>query len=142
MNTGLAFLAGAVCSILAGFLGMMSATSANVRTTEAARSSGQARALLVSFMGGSVMGLAVASLGLIGVGILFIFFGNYEHADVLSGFAMGASSIALFRPRRRRYLHQGRGCRRRSRRQGRGRHSRRRPPQSRRHRRQCRRQRG
>lgn len=96
MNTGLAFLAGAICSILAGFLGMMSATSANVRTTEAARSSGQARALLISFMGGSVMGLSVASLGLIGVGMFFIFFGNYEHADVLSGFAMGASSIALF----------------------------------------------
>ena len=95
-NTALAFLAGAICSVLAGFLGMMSATSANVRTTEAARSSGQASALIVSFLGGSVMGLAVAALGLIGVGVLFLLFGNAEDASVLSGFAMGASSIALF----------------------------------------------
>ncbi len=94
--TALAFLAGAICSVMAGFLGMMSATSANVRTSEAARSSGQASALIVSFLGGSVMGLAVAALGLIGVGIFFIFFGNVESASVLSGFAMGASSIALF----------------------------------------------
>ena len=96
ISTAVAFLSGAVCSVLAGFLGMMSATSANVRTSEAARTSGQARALMVSFLGGSVMGLSVASLGLLGVGIFFIFYGNYEHADVLSGFAMGASSIALF----------------------------------------------
>ena len=96
IDTALAFLAGGICSILAGYFGMMAATKANVRTTEAARSSGQARALVVSFLGGSVMGLSVASLGLIGVGIFFIYFGNYEHAEVLSGFAMGASSIALF----------------------------------------------
>ncbi len=96
INTALAFLTGAVCSILAGFLGMTAATKANVRTSEAARTTGQARALIVSFLGGSVMGLSVASLGLVGVGIFFLLFGNYEHADVLSGFAMGASSIALF----------------------------------------------
>ncbi|MBN1449322.1 MAG: sodium-translocating pyrophosphatase [Bacteroidetes bacterium] len=96
IDTAIAFLSGAICSVLAGFLGMMSATSANVRTSEAARSSGQARALIVSFMGGSVMGLSVAALGLIGVGIFFIFYGNYADAGVLSGFAMGASSIALF----------------------------------------------
>ncbi len=95
-NTSIAFLSGAVCSVMAGFLGMMSATSANVRTTEAARSSGQAKALMVSFLGGSVMGLSVAALGLIGVGIFFIYFGNEADAGVLSGFAMGASSIALF----------------------------------------------
>ncbi|MCB2203258.1 sodium-translocating pyrophosphatase [bacterium] len=95
-NTAIAFLAGAVCSVLAGFLGMMSATKANVRTSEAARSSGQARALVVSFLGGSVMGLSVASLGLLGVGIFFLIFGLGESAEVLSGFAMGASSIALF----------------------------------------------
>jgi K(+)-stimulated pyrophosphate-energized sodium pump len=95
-NTAIAFLAGAICSVLAGFLGMMSATRANVRTSEAARSFGQARALVVSFLGGSVMGLSVASLGLIGVGIFFIIFGLGESAEVLSGFAMGASSIALF----------------------------------------------
>ncbi|MBE0645576.1 MAG: sodium-translocating pyrophosphatase [Bacteroidetes bacterium] len=96
INTALAFLSGAVCSVLAGFLGMMAATKANVRTSEAARTSGQARALIVSFLGGSVMGLSVASLGLLGVGVFFLFFGNYAHADVMSGFAMGASSIALF----------------------------------------------
>ncbi|MDT8323822.1 MAG: sodium-translocating pyrophosphatase [Bacteroidota bacterium] len=96
MYTAIAFLSGAICSVLAGFLGMMSATKANVRTSEAARSSGQARALVVSFLGGSVMGLSVASLGLIGVGIFFVIFGLGDSAEVLSGFAMGASSIALF----------------------------------------------
>jgi K(+)-stimulated pyrophosphate-energized sodium pump len=96
LDTAIAFMAGGLCSILAGLFGMMAATSANVRTSEAARSTGQARALLVSFLGGSVMGLSVASLGLLGIGIFFIFFGNYTHAEVLSGFAMGASSIALF----------------------------------------------
>jgi len=94
--TGIAFVIGALCSVMAGFLGMTAATKANVRTTEAARSSGQAKALLVSFFGGSVMGLAVASLGLIGVGILFLIFHAPGEAGVLSGFAMGASSIALF----------------------------------------------
>ncbi len=94
--TAIAFISGAICSVLAGFLGMLSATKANVRTSEAARSSGQARALVVSFLGGSVMGLSVASLGLIGVGLFFIIFGLGDSAEVLSGFAMGASSIALF----------------------------------------------
>ncbi len=94
--TAIAFLSGAICSVLAGFLGMMSATKANVRTSEAARSAGQARALVVSFLGGSVMGLSVASLGLIGVGLFFVIFGFGDSAEVLSGFAMGASSIALF----------------------------------------------
>lgn len=96
LNTSIAFLSGAICSVLAGFLGMMSATRANVRTSEAARSSGQAKALMVSFLGGSVMGLSVAALGLLGVGIFFILFGNEADAGVMSGFAMGASSIALF----------------------------------------------
>jgi len=96
LESGIAFLAGAFCSVLAGFTGMMAATNANVRTTEAARSSGQAKALIVSFFGGSVMGLSVASLGLIGVSVFFLIFGNLEHAEVFSGFAMGASSIALF----------------------------------------------
>ncbi len=96
LDTAIAFAAGGLCSILAGLFGMTAATSANVRTSEAARGTGQARALLVSFLGGSVMGLSVASLGLLGIGTFFIFFGNYAHAEVLSGFAMGASSIALF----------------------------------------------
>ena len=96
IETAYAFLAGALCSVLAGLFCMMSATHANVRTTEAARGFGQAKALMVSFFGGSVMGLSVASLGLIGVGTVFLLFGNPEQAGVISGFAMGASSIALF----------------------------------------------
>ncbi len=95
-DTSIAFVAGGLCSVFAGLIGMMAATSANVRTTEAARSSGQAQALVISFFGGSVMGLSVASIGLLGVGIFFLIFGNPQHAEVLSGFAMGASSIALF----------------------------------------------
>ncbi len=94
--TGAAFLSGAACSMLAGFLGMRAATMANVRTAEAARTSGQAKALSVAFSGGAVMGLAVASLGLLGVGIFYHFFGRPETAQILSGFGMGASSIALF----------------------------------------------
>lgn len=95
-ETALAFLGGALCSMICGFIGMKAATRANVRTTEAAREAGQAKALLVSFNGGAVMGLAVASLGLVGVGIAFIIFGNAETAQYINGFAMGASSIALF----------------------------------------------
>lgn len=96
-STAVAFLSGAVCSVLAGLMGMTAATHANVRTTEAAHRFGQAKALSVSFAGGSVMGMAVASLGLLGVGIFFrIFGGSPETADVINGFAMGASSIALF----------------------------------------------
>ena len=99
--TLLAFISGALCSMLAGFFGMKAATRANLRTTEAARSSGQDKALLISFGGGSVMGLSVASLGLIGLGIFFlilheVFGGDLSRAVILNGFAMGASSIALF----------------------------------------------
>ncbi|MDR2869435.1 MAG: sodium/proton-translocating pyrophosphatase, partial [Deferribacteraceae bacterium] len=95
-KTAICFLAGAVCSVLAGFVGMNSATAANVRTSEAARSKGMAAALFVSFNGGAVMGLAVASLGLVGVGIAFYFLGDTQNAQYINGFAMGASSIALF----------------------------------------------
>jgi len=96
-QTAFAFLGGAVCSMTCGFIGMKAATRANVRTAEAARVSGQAKALEVSFNGGAVMGLAVASLGLVGVGIAYIFFGgDPETAKYINGFAMGASSIALF----------------------------------------------
>jgi len=95
-KTALAFLGGAFCSMLAGFIGMEAATRANVRTTEAARSSGQSKALFVAFLGGEVMGLAVASLGLLGVGVVFYFYGNPALVQYISGFAMGASSIALF----------------------------------------------
>ena len=96
LHTGIAFLSGALCSILAGYFGMQAATRANVRTAEAARSQGQGEALSVAFQGGSVMGLAVASLGLVGVGIFFHYFGHPETAAVINGFGMGASSIALF----------------------------------------------
>jgi len=93
--TGVAFLSGATCSMLAGFLGMNAATRANVRTTEAARGSGQTKALNIAFSGGAVMGMSVASLGLFGLGIYYHFFHKIDPA-VLVGFAMGASSIALF----------------------------------------------
>ncbi len=96
-QTALAFLGGALCSMTCGYIGMKAATRANVRTTEAARISGQAKALEVSFNGGAVMGLAVASLGLVGVGVAYIFFGgDVSTVRYINGFAMGASSIALF----------------------------------------------
>jgi len=97
----LSFIAGAFASGLAGFLGMRVATKANNRTTHAARSS-LAAALNVAFTGGSVMGLSVVGLGLIGLGSLFIFYQNIFANDynkvitVISGFSLGASSIALF----------------------------------------------
>jgi K(+)-stimulated pyrophosphate-energized sodium pump len=94
-STSIAFLCGSACSMLAGFLGMKAATRANVRTSQAAAESGQAKALSIAFSGGAVMGLAVASLGLIGLGIFFWIFAKSNTA-VISGFAMGASSIALF----------------------------------------------
>ena len=103
-NTAIAYLFGGICSILAGLFGMQSATQANSRTTEAARSAGQAKALRVAFSGGAVMGLSVASLGLLGIGlVLVIFLGAPEagsdwvgFSGIITGFAMGASSIALF----------------------------------------------
>ncbi len=96
-ETAYAFLGGAGCSMVAGFFGMKAATRANVRTAEAARESGMGKALNVAFSGGAVMGLSVASLGLIGVGVLFYFYGgDPATAQYINGFAMGASSIALF----------------------------------------------
>ncbi len=95
-----AFVAGALCSIVAGFIGMKAATKANVRTSEAARKHGQAKALNVAFNGGAVMGLSVASLGLLGVaGLVLLFKHLYpgeNYHEYIGGFAMGASSIALF----------------------------------------------
>ena len=92
----ISFAFGAACSVLAGWIGMQAATVANSRTTEAARSEGVGAALAVAFGGGSVMGLAVAGLGLLGVGVLALWLKGPEDAGALSGFAMGASSIALF----------------------------------------------
>lgn len=93
--SSIAFVSGAIGSLLAGVFGMQAATLANARTAQAASEFGQGRALTVAFFGGSVMGLSVASLGLIGLGIFFYFFSGKDPA-VINGFAMGASSIALF----------------------------------------------
>ena len=96
-QTALAFVTGAVASASAGFLGMFSATQANVRTTTAANDKGIAGALTVAFYGGSVMGLCVASLGLLGLGFLYLLFGgDPETAHNIHGFGMGASTVALF----------------------------------------------
>ena len=95
--TAAAFLAGALSSAGAGWIGMYTATKANVRTTNAAHTQGQAAALSVAFFGGSVMGLAVASLGLLGLGLIYYFFGGDPHAaHHIHGFGMGASVVALF----------------------------------------------
>ena len=94
--TAVAYAVGAGCSMLAGYFGMNAATTSGVRTSQAAADGGQAKALNIAFNGGAVMGLCVASLGLIGVGGLFTMFGRGDSISVISGFAMGASSIALF----------------------------------------------
>ena len=96
-NTAIAFLIGALCSATAGWLGMIAATKANVRTATAANTEGAATALAVAFYGGSVMGLCVASLGLIGLGSLYLYFGGDPHtAHAIHGFGMGGSVVALF----------------------------------------------
>ncbi|MBJ6611069.1 MAG: sodium-translocating pyrophosphatase [Candidatus Thiothrix moscowensis] len=96
-KTALAFAVGASASGAAGWLGMYSATKANVRTTIAARDHGAATALSVAFYGGSIMGLCVASLGLLGLGLLYYLFGgDPETAHAIHGFGMGASTVALF----------------------------------------------
>ena len=95
-NHAICYLVGALASMGCGFIGMKAATKANVRTAQAAASSGQASALSVAFGGGSVMGMAVASVGLIGVALLYRWFSGSSTIEALNGFAMGASSIALF----------------------------------------------
>jgi K(+)-stimulated pyrophosphate-energized sodium pump len=100
----LAYVFGALSSVAAGFAGMKAATRANTRTSAAANDFGQGKALRIAFFGGAVMGLAVAALGMFGLGVLYFTIGaeasslvEFEHfAEVVSGFAMGASSIALF----------------------------------------------
>ncbi|WP_127718002.1 sodium-translocating pyrophosphatase [Halobacteriovorax sp. HLS] len=94
-NTAIAYIAGALISMLCGFIGMKAATKANVRTAQAAAESGQAKALSVAFYGGSVMGMTVASLGLIGIVVAYKYLTG-STIEALNGFAMGASSIALF----------------------------------------------
>ena len=95
-NTAISYLLGSLCSLLASYAGMTAATSANVRTCHAASEDKSDEALMVAFNGGSVMGLSVASLGLIGLGILYFFFNSPESHSALIGFGMGASSVALF----------------------------------------------
>jgi K(+)-stimulated pyrophosphate-energized sodium pump len=98
LNTAVSFIVGAICSILAGYIGMNVATRANVRTANAAQE-GQNKALGIAFSGGAVMGMSVVGLGLLGLGILYFLFGdpnNVESFSVINGFALGASSIALF----------------------------------------------
>merc|ERR1711965_1061737 len=98
IHSAIAVITGAACSSLAGFIGMYAATKANVRTATAAQEDGAAAALSVSFYGGSVMGLCVASLGLIGLGSLYYFYAanGAGHVHALEGFGMGASVVALF----------------------------------------------
>ena len=95
VHSAIAVITGAAASSLAGFIGMYAATKANVRTATAAQQDGASAALSVSFYGGSVMGLCVASLGLIGLGGLYFFFSD-GHVHALEGFGMGASVVALF----------------------------------------------
>lgn len=96
LPTAIAFVFGASSSLLAGYFGMKSATISNVRTAQAASENSPGQALMVAFNGGAVMGLSVAALGLIGVGVLFLIFGTPAHHEPIIGFAMGASSVALF----------------------------------------------
>ena len=96
-NTAIAFTVGALSSATAGYLGMFAATKANVRTATAAHNHGAPQALAIAFYGGSVMGLCVASLGLVGLGSLYWYFGGDPHtAHAIHGFGMGASVVALF----------------------------------------------
>ncbi|MCY4512304.1 MAG: sodium-translocating pyrophosphatase [Bdellovibrionales bacterium] len=103
-KTSGAFLLGSFCSALAGFIGMKAATRGNVRTAQAAAKKGMSEAFLIAFNGGAVMGLAVASLGLLGLGGLYIVLtGQVDESqgissllNIIFGFSMGASSIALF----------------------------------------------
>jgi K(+)-stimulated pyrophosphate-energized sodium pump len=104
LPTSVAYVGGAFCSLAAGFFGMNAATEANVRTSEAARNVGQGKALRIAFNGGAVMGLSVGSLGLLGIGALFFIYAGgltddsafKTFSEIIAGFAMGASSIALF----------------------------------------------
>jgi K(+)-stimulated pyrophosphate-energized sodium pump len=97
LNTMYAFLLGAFCSGSAGYIGMYAATKSNARTTTAAHTQGASEALTVAFFGGSIMGMTIAAMGLLGLGLLYLFFGSDPHsAHAIHGFGMGASSVALF----------------------------------------------
>ncbi|MDR3214658.1 MAG: sodium-translocating pyrophosphatase [Bacilli bacterium] len=93
LNTGICFIFGSLLSVTAGFIGMKAATSANARTAQAAADSGIIKALNIAFSGGAVMGMAVVGLGLFGVSVAYLVF---KDPNILTGFGLGASSIALF----------------------------------------------
>ncbi len=96
INTAICFVFGAICSMLAGFIGMKTATEANVRTAKAAEK-GMAPALKIAFSGGSVMGLSVVGLGVLGLSVSMLIFGkSTDVANIITGFSLGASFIALF----------------------------------------------
>lgn len=95
-STAMAFMFGAACSMLVGYRGMIAATDSNGRAGEAARGSGERRAAQIVFGGAAVMGLSVASVGLVGIGVLYWFWGDPSGASVINGFALGASWVALF----------------------------------------------
>ena len=95
-ETAISYLVGSFCSLCCSFAGMKAATTANVRTCHAASEKNQGDALMVAFNGGAVMGLCVASLGILGLGALYMVFHSPESSSALVGFGMGASSVALF----------------------------------------------
>mgnify|MGYP001332840428 FL=1 len=96
LEVSIAFLLGAFASGLAGNIGMRAATAANTRTAMAANSEGQGAALQVAYNGGAVMGLCVGGLGLLGISVMYVMYGTVDKITYISGFGMGASSIALF----------------------------------------------
>ena len=91
--TSIAFMTGACCSMLAGYIGVKAATRSAVRSTYAAEQKGMAEALSIAFQGGGVMGISVAALGVAGLGLIYYF---TQNPAIINGFAMGASSVALF----------------------------------------------
>ncbi|MBN1271724.1 MAG: sodium-translocating pyrophosphatase [Candidatus Aminicenantes bacterium] len=91
--TSLAFISGALCSMLAGFIGMKGATRSAVRSTQGAIQGGTPLALTIAFQGGAIMGMTVAALGVVGIGLFYYF---TKDTQIINGFAMGASSVALF----------------------------------------------
>ena len=93
LGTGIAYIGGGISSMLAGLFGMQAATRSSSRSCQAAASGGSPQALLTAFLGGSVMGISVAAIGVVGLGLVFFFTKNPE---IISGYALGASSIALF----------------------------------------------
>jgi len=95
-NTAYSFIIGAFCSALAGFIGMYTATQSNMKTTFAAHKNGMQKALEIAFLSGSITGLSIASLGIIGISILYNIFILSSSLDAIHGFGMGASTVALF----------------------------------------------